>query len=497
MVAVTDWLRDAVGPTLTGSPVRTQVTLSALLTAVIVGLVPVGGVLGAPVRLLLVGGVVLYALAAVAVDAVFEAVAVAFVFVGVFNTRAMPALPAGELRVVSLLGLVTAALLVSRNGVPEGWLRRADRRVVVGGFAVFALWGVVAALAGNGPNRGAAVWYSIEQFRYLCLLVLSALLVREGNAVRVLAPLTFALGATLVFAVDQVFAGTAGYLVNFGTAGFEIARQWPSPPLTAFPRGGTVLYERGAFGQNRTMVGLAIVFVPLVLARAAGSRRDAAVALTAVMGLVSIVASGSHAAIAALYAALAPVALYATTRVFDRAGMDRARRLVVPVSVAVGVVAVVGALAAVASGPQNILFVRTNNLGIRLQQYAAAIDVAVRYPLVGVGGGGRNVGAVTGVGVHNIFLYHLAATGVPGLLSYLVSTGGGTAVCVSRCLTARSGDRWLWVGILGGLLGWYTYAFWTVAWRWELLNATHWLLVGVVVGAEPVDTERLRELLRQ
>jgi len=462
----------------------THVGLSALLAGILVGLVPVGAVVfGAPVRLLLVGGAVVYVLASVALDAVFEGAAVAFVFTAVFNTRAMFFVDGPELRLVSLLGLLTAALLVHR-GVPEGWLRRPGRRLVVGAAAVFVLWGALAALLGSGPDREAAIWYVVEQARYLALLVLAALLVDRGDPEDVLAPVTAGLGATLVFAVDEVFAGKGGYLVNFGTVGYDVARLWPSPSLTAFARRGTVLYEAGAFGQNRTIVGLAIVFVPIVLAFSLRSRRHALVSLTGTLGVVSIVASGSHAAIAGLYAGLVPVALYAAHTAFDRAGMARARRLVVPVSLCVGAVAVVAALAAAVSGPQNILFVRTNNLGVRLQQYAAAVDVVARHPLVGVGGGGRNVDVVAGRAVHNLFLYHAAAVGVPGFLAYLTSVVGATAVCAWRCLVADTGRRWLWVGVLGGLLGFYVYGFWTVAWRWELLNATYWLLVGVVVGVE-------------
>lgn len=494
MPGLADWLRDAVGPELSAEfgRVRPDVGLAALLAALVVVLVPVGAVAGVSVRLLLLVGVALYVLAAVALDAVFEGAAAAFVFVAVFNTRAMPDLGDTELRVVSLLGLLTAALLVYTDGVPEGWLRRPDRRVVVGAFAFFVLWSAVAALVGNGPNREAAIWYVVEQSRYLALLVLSALLVDGRDPTRVLAPLTFALGAALVFAVDAVFAGTGGYLVNFGTVGFDIAGLWPSPSLTSFARDGTVLFEEGAFGQNRTVVGLAIVFVPLVLACALRSRRSLPLSLLSLLALVSIVASGSHAAILGLYVALVPVGLYAVSRAFALAGMARASRLVVPVSLGVGLLAALAALAAVASGPQNILFVRTNNLGVRIEQYAAAVEVAARYPLVGVGGGGRNVGAVAGAAVHNLLLYHLAATGVPGGLAYLTSTGGATAVCAWRCLAPGGRHRWLWVGVLGSLVGFHAYAFWTVSWRWELLDATHWLLVGVVVGA---DFDRVRARL--
>ena len=258
----------------------THVGLSALLAGILVGLVPVGAVVfGAPVRLLLVGGAVVYVLASVALDAVFEGAAVAFVFTAVFNTRAMFFVDGPELRLVSLLGLLTAALLVHR-GVPEGWLRRPGRRLVVGAAAVFVLWGALAALLGSGPDREAAIWYVVEQARYLALLVLAALLVDRGDPEDVLAPVTAGLGATLVFAVDEVFAGKGGYLVNFGTVGYDVARLWPSPSLSAFTRRGTVLYEAGAFGQNRTIVGLAIVFVPIVLAFSLRSRRHALVSLT-------------------------------------------------------------------------------------------------------------------------------------------------------------------------------------------------------------------------
>jgi hypothetical protein len=492
-----DRLREVFVPrrSVVSDHVRTYVGLSALLTVVLV-VAPAGAVaFGIPVGLLLAVGAAVYALVSVALGAALEGVAVAFVFTSVFNTRAPLVVDGTELRLVSVLGVLTAALLVAANDVPEGWLRRADRRFVVGAVAAFVLWGAVAAVVGNGPDSGVAIRYVVEHCRYLAMLVLAALLVDRTGPESVLAPLTFAMGATLVFAVDEVFAGTGGYLVNFGTVGFDIARLWPSPSLTSFSRQGTVLYEVGAFGQGRTMVGLAMLFVPIVLALSLRSRRYAPVSLASLLGLVAIVASGSHAAIAGLYAGLVPVGIWAAYAAFDRLGMARARRLVVPVSLCLGALAVVAALVAAVSGPQNILFVRTNNLSVRLEQYAAAIEIAARHPLVGVGGG-RNVDVVAGRGVHNLFLYHLAAVGVPGFVAYMTSVAAATGLCVWRCLSADARQRWLWVGVLGGMLGFYAYGFWTVSWRWELINAAYWLLVGVVVGADPVEFGRLRSRFR-
>jgi len=499
MAGVADSLRGllTVPPSVRGARVRTYTGLSALLTGLLVFAVPVGAVaVGLPVGPLLVAAAGVYVLAVVLLDAAFEGLCVALVVTAVFNTRAAIELPdpvGGQLRLVSVLAVATAGLFVLDGGLSRQWLRRPDRALVVGAFAVFVLWGALAAAAGNGPRPVAAALYVAEQSRYLCLLVLSALAVDRTDPESVVVPLTFGLGATLVFAVDEVFAGRGGYLADLGSVGLEIARLWPSPSLTSFPRGATVLYEGGAFGQNRTMVGLATVFVPIVIAAATRSRRHAPLALASLFGLVSIVASSSHAAIAALYAGLLPVGIYVLFLAADRAGLERARRLVVPLSVA-GIALAVGAvLLATAAGADRILLVRTNNLGVRLQQYAAAIDVAARYPLVGVGGG-RNVAAVAGTAVHNVFLHHLAATGVPGFLAYVTSLAGATGLCLWRCLDADAVDRWCWVGVLGGLLAFYVYGFWVVASRWELLNAAHWLLVGVVVGADGCPA-RLRTAL--
>jgi len=475
--------------------VQAYTGLAALLTALLVFVVPAGAVLfDAPVRLLLVGAVVLYAMVSVATDGVFEGTFVAFVVVAVFNTRApspvpLPGLSVHHHRVVVVLAVAVLVLLYRRGALRWGWFDRPDRKLVVGGFAAFVVWAWVALLVGNGPERSGALWHVNVQLRYLLVLVLAGVVVDRTDARSVLAPVAFALAGTLVFAVDEVFAGRGGYLVNFGTLGGDIAAVWPSPSLTTFARGGTILYEAGAFGQNRTMVGLAIVFIPLALAAATRSRRYVPLALASGLGLISVIASGSHAAIIGLYGGLLPVLVYVAYLAFDRAGMARARRLVVPVSVLATVLAVAVALGATAAGYDRILFVRTNNLSIRLGQYQAAIDIVSRYPLFGVGGG-RNVRLVANSVVHNLFLQHLAATGLPGGFAYLVSTGTATYVCLRRCLAGQASERWLWVGVLGGILGFYAYGFWVVAYRWELLNAAHWLLVGVVVGAGPCDMGR-------
>jgi len=89
--------------------------------------------------------------------------------------------------------------------------------------------------------------------------------------------------------------------------------------------------------------------------------------------------------------------------------------MLVPLSVLVGATVIAWTIAATAAGRDEILLIQTNNLNVRLRQYAAAIDIAARYPVFGIGGGENFERVVNSRwGVHNLFLANLVATGVPG-----------------------------------------------------------------------------------
>lgn len=492
-------LRSALRRQVTGGPV--YASLAAFLVAWVVLVVPLGALaFGVPVRLLLVGGVVVYALSITALDLVFEGLCAALFVTAAFNARAFfdtsGALGVG-IRLVDLLTLACLGWLLLDRGFDRTWVRGTGRQVVVGCFSVFVLWTFLTAVVGNGPSSSTALEYGQRQLRYLLLLVTATVLVTETDPRSVLSPLALGTAGALAFAADEVFAGRAGYLVDFGFLGPVIERAWPSPSLTSFRTASTVLYEGGPIGHSRTMVGMAVVFVPLALAVATRSRRDVVLAGAGLLGLVTVVASSSHAGVVGLYGAVACVSVYWLSLALRDVGANRAAKLVGPVAVAAGSLALVWVAVAVAGGAERVLFVSTDNLDVRLAQYSRAVDLAARYPLFGVGGG-RNVHALTGSVIHSLFFQQLAATGVTGFLAYVASQATATWLALQRLRRSLAEDGWLWAGVLGGMIGFYSYSFWVVAYWWDPINAVYWILVGVVVGTDPPTDQwgDLRERVR-
>lgn len=463
---------------------------AALLVGLLVVVVPLATLVSnASPKLLLVGVAVLYGLGITALDRVFEGACVALLVVVVFNVSGFlveSAVPGIGVRLVDVLLVVVllSSVFSDREG-ERAWVDGRVETLAIGAFAAFVLWSCLAAVVENGPSRWDAFDYTFAQLRYLLLLCTSMLITDRTDPRGVVSALGIAICGVLVFAADEVFAGEAGYLVNFGPLGDAIEGLWPSPSLTSLVADSAIVY--GEIGQSRIAVGLAIVVVPLVLAAATRYRRYAPVAAVGLLGVVSVVASGSHAGILGLYVGLACVAGYWVYLAVDRVGTERARRAVVPSLVGVGALLLVGAVAAAAAGEEQVLFVRTDNLEVRLRQYEAAIDLAGRFPLFGVGGGWNHF-IVLGTEVHNLFLANLAATGIPGFLALVTSVAATTWVGLTRLAESPADERWLWVGVLGGMAAFYAYSFWVVAHRWEPLNAVYWVLAGVVIGASaPVE----------
>ncbi len=484
--------RPAIGRRLRTSFDGSSATAYAVATALSIGLlvfvVPGATLLtGIAVPGLLVAAAAAYFLAVYRMGIAFEGVSAAMIAVAAFNITAFGSVPVAggqEIRVVDALLVATLCGLLGRYR-DERVSRRLDGgHLVIGAFGIFVLWTALAGVVGSGPSSAEAFRYAGTQLRYGLLLVAAALLVERTDVRSVVHPLVLALGGALVFAVDEVFAGTRGYPSHFGVLGTELQRLWPTPSLTSFPVDATVIYVGSPVGQSRIMVGMAVFFVPLVVATVLQSRAPTALAAAASLGVVSVLASSSDSGILALYAVLAIVALYWCYRLLDRYELDRVRRLFVPLSGVVGAVAVVWFVTATAAGREEILLIQTNNLNVRLRQYRTAIDVAARYPLFGIGGG-ENFARLTNDrwGVHNLLLANLVATGVPGCLAYLVSAATATWLGIKRLVRCPVDERWIWVGILAAMAGFYTYSFWTIAFQREPLNAIYWLLVGAVVGS--------------
>ncbi|PGF17949.1 hypothetical protein CP556_18800 [Natrinema sp. CBA1119] len=468
---------------------------AALLITLFVFVVPSAAIVtDISVTRLLIAAATTYVLAIYSMKIVFEGICAATIVLAVFNITAVVTgshIGGRQIRIVDVLLVGTLCCLLVRQQYDSLSNLGNSGRLTIGSFLLFVLWTFLAGVVGNGPSSTEAFLYAQTQLRYGLLLITAALLVGTTDVRSVIYPLVYALGGALVFAVDEVFSGKSGYPSHLGVLGVELQQIWPAPSLTSFPVDSTVLYVGPPIGQSRIMVGMAIFFIPLVVAAVAQSRVHTALSVAGSLGIVSVLASSSHSGMLAMYAVIGIVLLYWFYRVLGRYGLYRARSMLVPLSVLIGATVIAWTIAATAAGRDEILLIRTNNLNVRLRQYAAAIDIAARYPVFGIGGGENFERVVNSRwGVHNLFLANLVATGVPGFLTYVISVTTATWIGIQQLVRCPVDEKWIWVGILAAMVGFYTYSFWTIAFQRESLNAIYWILAGSVVGASWRATSR-------
>jgi hypothetical protein len=142
-----------------------------------------------------------------------------------------------------------------------------------------------------------------------------------------------------------------------------------------------------------------------------------------------------------------------------------------------------------------------STLGTRLQQYIAGVDLFVRYPFFGIGGG--NFMYVSNavysipvsfdgqpVAMHNLYIGLLAETGGPGFLFYVGAVG---LVLYRAWLLATESqyttDGIIAVGMMGGLIGYLANAFWDVSSITFTGQVPFWIMAGTVVGQYHANTE--------
>ncbi len=134
----------------------------------------------------------------------------------------------------------------------------------------------------------------------------------------------------------------------------------------------------------------------------------------------------------------------------------------------------------------SIPFFDIGNLGIRLIQYVAGIDLFVQYPLFGIGGANfiyyaTEYGLPKPLPLHNIYIALLAETGLPGFLLFITLVGS-VLWYGSKAATRTSGGL-LCVGLLCGMIGYLAFGFWDTLPLTQVPSFfAFWILAGTVVG---------------
>jgi hypothetical protein len=140
-----------------------------------------------------------------------------------------------------------------------------------------------------------------------------------------------------------------------------------------------------------------------------------------------------------------------------------------------------------------------SSLGERLQQYVAGVDLVLRYPLFGVGGGNfRFVAAAYGLPnkegipipepLHNVYIMLLAETGLPGFLLYMGAVGLVFGAGLRSLLEDHKRD--IHLVVLVGFVAFSSFMFFTHLIDRITVLIPFWALGGAVLGERAVARTR-------
>ena len=433
------------------------------------------------------------------------------------GANALPGSLGPELWLVHLPLLGLAGLLAARGAFSASSFSRVE--YVLGAFVA---WSGVVALVAPAPRPDVALYYAL--FSLFCLLAFGAARrgVRSGLVTLpgVLAAFLVAVGGHVAFAALQLANQDVFGLSALGeTTRIGSRTAIGLGPLGSFHIG---VFVSGFTGGSGPLSVLLVLALPLALAVAIRREgRERVGMLLAVVAMAAILRFTAKDA--ARGAAMIAVALFGAylvgehrERLLARPGWRR--RLAPHAALAV---AAVGSLflpstIAAREGPGSpgsgggsaaaggaggsapelaVPFFNLNTLPVRIAQYVVGADIALRHPLLGVGGGNfryvatdYGVAAIDGVALHNLYLSLLVGTGLPGLALYSLALAL-VLLAGWRLLRARTADRTFVAALLAGFVGFLAVSFWVLPLRFTYALPA-WLLAGALVGRAELAVDR-------
>lgn len=451
-----------------------------------------------------------------ATDRLFEGFVSGFFVFSIFNARMnVLAAPGNRWLMIFLVDFIALALfgiLLYEHASADVFQFEKVELVAISGLAVFVLWSFLSALVGNGASSLLAVVFAIDQFRYLFIFVLAILVVKQTSFWCAAYPLLLSIGGNLLYALAEVVNGDSIDLKYLGTESGRLVEV-----ITLGPIDLQIGYYAGGFvGWGRALLAVLLLFLPfLVFWTVYGSRRrviTSVAGIAAVMLLVRVANtdSGWMATLLALaVAGVAALSLFVQTfekRYFNgvvASGFGIGMSLLLYSSrwlrdSETGSADVQKPSLSTDQSPVHDFFfdvfawvplVSASSLGIRFDQYIVAIELALKYPVFGVGGYNYYLlselyGLPSAYRVHNTFLSHLAATGFPGFFAYTISVVAVLWIIVRRVWQTSNESRFLWLCLLAGLLGFHAYSFWVVIFGWHSPMVGFWALSGIIVGSD-------------
>ena len=507
------------------------------LTTLLVGVVPIVALTtGLPILALVGVAGLLYAATLLVTESIFAGLCAAvFVLVTFAANVPLVELPVGGGGYTTpiLNVLLIDVVAVPFAGLLFWWFHSGrmsvsfDRERIAGyALAGFVGWSLLAALVANGPSRLAGLFYVVVQLRYLLVFSVASVAAKYTGIYSAVYSLGIAVVGHLAYAMAEI--------INRGSFGLTYLGDSGGGPAPHFYIGTlqfeASLYAGGFAGTSRVLVGLLLLFFPVfirvVVRRSAPWKLAAGVALVCTTFLVRVARTDSGWMAFLLTALLTVVVLsvlWITTDTTDWTDRSGALDYISGVGAAISAVAFSfllfstrvtpstpsdagdsswsssstggsssvggdtrGGSEAIVQAINRVPFIQMANLSIRLQQYVGAIDIALQYPLFGIGGMNFPLVAESyelpePIAIHNIYLSVLAATGVPGAVLFLLAISA-VLIAAGRAALSPTNDRLFWAMIVCGMVGFCAYLFWVTAGNGVAL-LTFWTLAGAIIGA--------------
>lgn len=513
-----------------------KVPISALLlVGLLVGVVPAIavplGLTGLMLIMLIVIAGVVYGGFLIFTDSVFEGLCSAVFVLTTFKADVPTIIVerGGRIGALSLDIMLVDVVAIPLALLIIYWIRPSlssltVRRDMIAGYALAgcAVWATLATVVGNGPSTVAAAIFAVIQLRHLLLFAVGAFIVRYIGIRNAVYSLLIAVGGHLFIAIVEVINKGALGLSYLGDSSGKLI-DWVSLGPITFP---AAMYPGGFAGSSRTLIALLLLTLPIVIGLLIGrSRRMQAIGSISILCGVFLVRvgqtdSGTMALLLSMGAMVIAVAALAATdkEVFHLpaylvsgsnalvAGGGMLFLHIVPKTIKRPQeslstpninTGVTGDTAGVGSGTNEAadaaialvshIPVGLNTFGIRITQYAAAVDLAGHYPLFGLGGANFPLLAVSyglprPMEIHSVYFSYLAGIGLPGLMLFLIALVAVFVEVVKHIIRDDPVDRPMWAGIACGLIGFSAYSFWVTIYA-GVSYMMFWALAGAVVGA--------------
>lgn len=504
---------------------------SALLTFLLIVFAPLLSIYASipPILIVLITGIV-YLFAIIHIGGVVEGVLCAPFALVTFNANFPILSHAGRSLNLYLVDLVLIPLLFIFLFIERPQTVPSLSKESLPGYAlsVVVLMSFISAAVGNGPSQLLALFFAVMQIRYLLLFLLAVIVVRRAGFMVVVYPFLITTAGHIAYASAEAFAGHSFGLTYLG----DLSRQYGHiPPRVVGPIQIQVgLFPGGLVGSSRILAAMILLSLPFLFwffSQYHGVRRYI-IGLTIVIMTVYMIIPASSAVLGAFILTLLMIVIVFTAY-YGRQDIEYSKSigfavLLIPVEYLLfkylprGMARQNGGgkngsqTFPRLSGDGNIRSLTTDkifegsgkiiessfhmiksfpiisdNLTTRLFQYVIALDIALQYPLFGIGGWNfrlvaNSYGLLHSYDLHNTYLAYLAGIGVIGFAAFLISIIAILWVIIELAVSIEHQSRLLFGLLLCGFLGFHALAFWVVLYVTPVAYGVFWALCGAIIG---------------